>query len=240
MIELRNAWKAFGKNHPGLAYGNLVFQSGEIVGLLGENGAGKTTLLKIIMGLIPLHEGEVLIDGAPIGGQYADVAFITEEGSFIPSMTPLEYGEFLADFFPRFELEDYLRLTDFFLLPRNQPIRTFSRGQKSKLEISAGFSKRASCLLLDEPLLGHDIMAKGDVLKLLLSRLEGHETVIIATHHIDEIEHLIDRALILKQGKIAADVRMEELQTEGRELAHLIKVISGYDEERYKQLFPQG
>lgn len=240
MIELKNVWRSYGRKHASLSYGSLVFKQGEITGILGENGSGKTTLLKAIMGLGPVSEGEILIDGSRVRDHFHCMAFITEEGSFIPAFTPREYGRFLADFFPRFDSGYYRRLLDFFGLPEGVPIRTFSKGQKSKLEISAGFSKKADYILLDEPLLGHDLLARSDLLKLLLSQLQGHETVLVATHQIGEIQHLLDRAVILQKGSVAADVYIEELQQEGKDLTALMKEIARYQEDRYKELFPPG
>lgn len=126
MIELKNVKKYYGMKSIGLYNESIVINDGEIVGILGKNGSGKTTMLKAIMGLCELQAGEILIDGKPVSGQYEKMSFITEEGSFFPGMTPYEYGCFLADFVPAFNMERYCNLLKFFEIEIHAKIRTFS------------------------------------------------------------------------------------------------------------------
>ncbi|RXZ82627.1 ABC transporter ATP-binding protein [Paenibacillaceae bacterium] len=240
MLELSQVWKMYPKGQVGLYHVSAAIQSGEIVGILGGNGSGKTTLLKAIMGLGDLNGGKVLLDGRPVGEQYERVAFITEEGSYLPGMTPYEYGEFLADYYSRFSWKRYERLLKFFELESNHKIRSFSKGQKSKLEISAGFAKEADLVLMDEPFLGKDMFARRDFLKLMLSSLRGEETILIATHLIDEIEHVLDRALILRSGEIRADFYIDDMRQEGVTLEERLAQITGYEADRYKQAAIDG
>ena len=112
MIELRGVKNTMEETLR-LMKESVVINTGEVVGILGENGSGKTTLLKAIMGLCELTEGEILIDGKPVHRMYDRLAFITEEGSFFPDMKPLEYGEFLSEFVPGFDMERYRKLLNF-------------------------------------------------------------------------------------------------------------------------------
>lgn len=237
MIKFNNVWKAYKRSGYGvLACGELTIESGEIVGILGENGSGKTTMLKAIMGLTELQEGTILIDGKPVNEQYERLSFITEEGSFIPYQTPYEYAEFLQDFFPRFDFDRFKKLIKFFKLALHSKIRSFSKGQKAKLEISAGFSKGAKIILLDEPFLGNDLPTRQDFLKLMVASLDGDETILIATHLIDEIEQVIDRAIVLRYGQVKADVYIDDLRDEGKSLEALMKKISRYKANSYKEV----
>lgn len=205
MIQLKHIRKTYGNQGIGLNDESLIINNGEIVGVLGENGSGKTTLLKTIMGLCEVQAGEVLVDGRSVSEQYEKMAFITEEGSYFPYMTPYEYGIFLSDFIPAFDMERYIRLIKFFELEPYRKIKTFSKGQKSKLEVSAGFSKGAKYILMDEPFLGKDMFTRKDFLKLMVTSLKSEETILIATHLIDEVENFLDRAIILRYGRIKAD-----------------------------------
>lgn len=222
MIELKYVDKRYPTSNALLYINSLTIETGEIVGILGENGSGKTTLLKSIMGLGELQSGEITIAGKPVLDQYERMAFITEEGSFLPNSTPLEYGEFLAAFFPRFDQPYYAELLQRYELPIRRAIRTFSKGQKMKLEMSAGLAKRADYLLMDEPFVGKDVFARRDSLKLLMSGLRGGETVLISTHLIDEIENVIDRAIVLHQGLARADVTIDDLREEGKSLTDVM------------------
>lgn len=238
MIELyqvRKRW--YGKNTEKTAFSceTLTFGDGEAVGLLGANGAGKTTLLRCILGLCSF-EGEIQIDGAPVSRQYENLSFITEEGSFLPFLTPGQYGSFLADFWPRFDPERYRRLLEFFdLQAEDQPIGAFSKGQQAKLELAAGFSRGAKYILMDEPFLGKDVFTQRDFLKLMAGSLRGSETILLATHQVEEVEHFLDRAVILHEGRIAADLSVDSLRESGKTLLEVMQEVSGYDAERYRE-----
>ena len=90
---------------------------------------------------------------------------MTEQGTFFPFMTPVEHADFLEDYYDRFNRERYLKLLEYFELPKRKKAHTFSTGQKAKLEISIGFSKGCRYLLLDEPFLGNDVFTRRDFLR---------------------------------------------------------------------------
>lgn len=218
MIELKGVKKYYGRACIGLMKESVVIKKGEAVGILGENGSGKTTMLKAVMGLLELNEGEVLIEGKPAVKMHGKMAFITEEGSFFPNMKPLEYGEFLSNYVPGFDMKRYRGMLKHFSLDTTKKIRGFSRGQKSKLEISAGLCRNAEYIIMDEPFFGNDITTRRDFVKLMASGLEGNETILLATHLIDDIENFIDRAIILCHGRITADVYIDNMRNNGRTL----------------------
>ncbi|WP_372637957.1 ATP-binding cassette domain-containing protein [Cohnella sp.] len=225
MIELKYVDKRYPTSNALLYVQELKIGKGEVVGILGENGSGKTTLLKAIMGIGELQNGEITIEGQPVVRQYERMAFISEEGGFLPNKTPLEYADFLSAFFPRFDRPYFEQLLDRFELPTRRKARTFSKGQKMKLEMSAGLAKRPDYLLLDEPFVGKDVFSRRDSLKLMMSGLRGDETVLITTHLIDEIENVIDRAVVLNKGLIRADFRIDDLREEGRSLADAMEEV---------------
>lgn len=237
MIELKYVEKSYPGSNINLYITELTIRSGEVTAILGANGSGKTTLLKTIMGLgeTKYSHGHILIDGKPVHEQYERMAFITEEGSYLPQMTAQQYAQFLADFFPRFDIERYTKLLEFFELDPDVRIKTMSTGQKSKLEICAGFSKGAKYILMDEPFNGKDMFTRQDFLKLMISSLRDDETLIITTHIIDEIENVIDRAIILHEGRVKADVTIDELREEGLSLPEVMAKTAGYKPNLYKK-----
>ena len=234
MIELKYVEKRYPGSRMRLNINELSFQKGEIVAIVGANGSGKTTLLKTIMGIggAKYPYGHILIDGKPPEQQYHKLSFITEEGSYLPHMTPEQYALFLSDFYPAFNHARFANLLEYFELAPDQVIKTMSTGQRSKLEICAGFSKNAEYIIMDEPFNGKDMFTRRDFLKLMIASLKEEETILLTTHIVDEIENVIDRAIILHQGLVKADITMDELREQGISLADKMADITGYKPNR--------
>ena len=242
MIEVKNIWFSY-ETWDKFVLQDISFsvEQGEIVGVLGANGVGKTTLLKILAGLLPYKGGDegetrgVYIDGVPVREKNGDIAFISEAGSYLKDLTPKQFGEFLADFYPNFDMEYYEKLLRFFQL-EDKPIKKMSKGQKAKAEVAAGMAKKTKILIMDEPFIGKDMFTRQDFMQALAGSLTGEETIFITTHEIDEIENFIDRALILKDGGIVADVLMDDLRAQGKSLTGLMKEVTGYQEGNFAGL----
>ena len=236
MIEVKNVEKTYPVTGRVLTDISFTIPDGQIVGLLGRNGVGKTTLLKRMAGITG-GGGKVLYDGRPPEKCREDVAFLSGDGTFFPEMTPLEYGEFLCGFYPRFDRERFTRLLDFFELGLSlrQRAGSLSKGQKTRLELAAGFSRGAKYLLLDEPFSGKDVFSRKDFLKLLTAGLTKGETLVISTHDVEEMENIFDRAILLRYGGVKADLMAEEWQEGGVSLADLYADAMGYDPNRYRE-----
>ena len=137
MLELKNITKVYGKK-AALQDVSVAFAPGQIVGLFGENGAGKTTLMKCILGLIG-HKGEVTLDGEAIGcGNIARLSFATCEHSFFPRLSPKAHREFYGEHFPRFNDKRFAALMDFFSLPMDKALRSYSVGMQNQFEVVLG------------------------------------------------------------------------------------------------------
>lgn len=214
---------------------SFTAEKGEIIGILGANGVGKTTLLKLLAGLLTPRSGNVQINDKSAVASCGDIAFISEAGSYLKDLSPKEYGEFLADFYADFDMEFYQKLLAFFQL-ENKPIKKMSKGQKAKAEVAAGMAKKTKYIIMDEPFIGKDMFTRQDFMQALAGSLTGEETIFITTHEIEEIENFIDRALVLKDNKIAADVMMDDLRQEGKSLTGLLKEVSGYQDGGFTAL----
>lgn len=239
MIEVTNltkTWRRHGKT-VGLQETSFTVPNGQIVGILGENGAGKTTLLRAMAGLLPA-KGEALFDGLPAAKCYEHISYITGEGSYLPCLTVGEYGQYLAELHPAFDPARYVHLTDFLQLDYRDVIGRLSTGQKARVELAAGFAKRCRFYLMDEPFLGKDAFTRRDFLKLMSGTLRGGETILLSTHYLDDVEHFLDRALILHEGRVAADLTMDELAERGETLLARAGQVCGWDPQRYLR-FPE-
>ncbi|MEG0769141.1 MAG: ABC transporter ATP-binding protein [Ruthenibacterium sp.] len=235
MITVQHLQKIYSRRGKklGLLDADFTVQSGQIVGVLGANGAGKTTLLRTMAGLLPQTGGRVQFDGVPACDSYARLSYLTGEGSYFPCLSVGEYGAFLTDVHPAFSPQRYARFCEFFSLCAADPISRLSTGQRARVELAAGFAKKADYYLMDEPFLGKDVFTRRDFLKLMSATLRGGETVLLATHYIDEIDTFLDRALLLNEGRIVQDIDMEAMRAKGETLMDCMAVACGWDPERY-------
>ena len=234
MIEVRNlqkTWRRHGKT-VGLLEASFTIPDGQVVGILGENGAGKTTLLRAMAGLLPAR-GEALLDGKPAGAQYRRISYITGEGSYYPALTVAEYGALLADLHPAFDPARYAAFLQFFALEETAVIGQLSTGQRARVELAAGFGKRADYYLMDEPFLGKDPFTRRDCIKLMSGALHGQETILLCTHYLDDVESFLDRALILHAGRIVGDVLLDDLRAQGETLLDCMAALCGWDPQHY-------
>ena len=231
MIEIKNLTKTY-RGNTALKNVNLKLPRGEIVGLFGENGAGKTTLMKCILELLA-YRGNITLDGAPITHkQITKISFATCEHSFFPNLTAEGHRDFYAAHFPTFSHKRFDALMDFFALPRTKALRSFSAGQKNQFEVIMALCQGADYILMDEPFAGNDLFNREDFYKVLLGILEPHETVILSTHLIEEVAGFVDRAILIREGHIIGDVKIMDLEEEGRDLVDYIKDTYDYRGDR--------
>lgn len=232
MLELKDVKKSYLKGSKALDGVDLSIGPGEIVGLFGENGAGKTTLMKCILGLLR-YQGEITLDGDPITPKnIARLSFATCEHSYFPALTARAHRDFYQEHFPNFRTKRFSALMDFFQLPRNKTIRSFSTGQKNQFEVILALSQGADYILMDEPFAGNDIFNREDFYKVLLGILEPEETILLSTHLLEEVQHFIGRAVLIHQGKVAGDITTLELEEQGRGLMDFVKETYQYKADR--------
>lgn len=221
MLKLENVKKLYSNNR-GLRSTTIEFHEGEITGILGRNGSGKTTMLKGILNLLPLDDGIITFHDKSVEEQFEKVAFITEDGSYFPYMSAKEYGDFLILYYPAFSKERYFELLEQFEVSTTDTIRSLSKGQQLKVEISAGFAMNAKLIILDEPFTTLDVYAKEDTVKLLIEQVKDDVIILISTHNIEEIETVIDRCVVLDDGMIKEDIMMDDLNESGKDLRTLL------------------
>ena len=121
---------------------------------------------------------------------------------------------------------------EFFELPLNKPLRSFSTGQKNQFEVIMALSQGADYILMDEPFAGNDVFNREDFYKVLLGILEPHETVLLSTHLIEEVSGFIGRAVLIRSGQIVGDVDVSELEEQGTNLIDYIKHTYNYRADR--------
>ena len=235
MLELKSISKKYGVTRA-LKDVSLTLPQGQIVGLFGENGAGKTTLMKCILGLLS-HGGTITLDGAPINEKNIErLSFATCEHSFFPALSPKGHRDFYQAHFPRFNDKRFHALMDFFELPMNKPLRAFSAGMKNQFEVVMALSQGADYILMDEPFAGNDVFNREDFYKVLLGILEEHETGLLSTHLLEEVQHFISRAVLIRKGELVGDCTIEELEEQGKDLMTYVKETYCYQGDRVSRV----
>jgi ABC-2 type transport system ATP-binding protein len=232
MLELTNIKKTYQGGKVALDGVSLTLEPGQIIGLFGENGAGKTTLMKCILNFLK-YQGETKLDGEPISPKnITRISFATCEHSFFPTLTPKSHREFYAEHFPKFNPRRFDALMDFFELPKTKTLRSFSTGQKNQFEVILAVSQGADYILMDEPFAGNDVFNREDFYKVLLGILEPHETIVLSTHLLEEVEPIISRAILLHKGQVIGDTTTEELEEQGLGLMQYVKQCYNYRSDR--------
>ncbi len=214
-VKLSNVSKRYGKDFS-LKNVSLAFETGKIYGLLGPNGSGKSTTLKLIAGLVYPNGGKVEVDNEEVTRKICrKVAYLTELDMFYPSFTVGEMVEFYVSQFADFDPKKAEQLLQEMKLDPGKKIKQLSKGNRGRLKLVLALSRKSQVLLLDEPFSGLDPMVRDSIVKSLLSYINFDEqTVIIATHEIDEIEPLLDEAIVIFYGDIIGQKNVETLREE--------------------------
>ena len=232
MLELSNIKKVYQGGKVAVDGVSLTLEPGQIIGLFGENGAGKTILMKCILGFLRYY-GEITLDGEPITPKnIARLSFATSEHSFFPGLTAWAHREFYAEHFPSFNPKRFDALMEFFELPKTRPVGKFSTGQKNQFEVILAVSQGADYILMDEPFAGNDVFNREDFYKVLLGILEPHETILLSTHLLEEVEPIISRSVLMHKGQIIGDTTTEALEDQGQSLMQYVKQSYNYRSDR--------
>jgi len=125
---------------------------------------------------------------------------------------------------------------DFFELPMEKPLRAFSAGMKNQFEVVMALSQGADYILMDEPFAGNDVFNREDFYKVLLGILEEHETVLLSTHLLEEVQSFISRAVLLRKGELVGDCTIDELEEQGKDLMTYVKETYRYQGDRVSRV----
>ena len=194
----------------------LHFQSGKIYGLLGPNGSGKSTTLKMITGLVYPNKGDVTVLGEKATRQISKkVAYLTELDMFYDSFSVEKMIAFYESQFPDFNRNKANQLMKEMNLSGKKKIKQLSKGNRGRLKLVLTLSREVPIVLLDEPFSGLDPLVRDSIVRSLLTYINFDEqTVIIATHEIDEIEPIMDEVIAIYNGHIIGNENVEQLREE--------------------------
>ncbi len=235
LLKVRNLKKSYG-SHQVLKGVSFDIEKNNIVGLLGPNGCGKTSMIKSIVGLINDYEGEILINGQKPGMETKTiVAYLPERNYLAPWMTPKNAIDYMADFYKNFDKEKAVKMAETFQLPLKQKIKTMSKGQQEKLQLLLVMSRKADIYILDEPLGGVDLVSREFILETIMRNHAENSTILLSTHLIYDIEKVLDRVLMIKDGNLVVNKTVEQITSEnGGTVEDLFREVFRYDAQAFE------
>lgn len=195
---------------------DLQIPTGRIVGLIGPNGAGKTSALKAILGLTT-YEGNLSVLGK---NPSKDRAALMEEVCFIADVAVLprwirvwQLIELTENIHPKFSREKFLQYLSSTKITLKHKVRQLSKGMVAQLHLAIVMSIDVKLLVLDEPTLGLDILfRKQFYTNLLNDYFDEQRTILITTHQVEEIEHILSDLIFIQDGRIVLNSSMEDIQ----------------------------
>lgn len=186
---------------------SMEVQPGMITGLIGRNGSGKSTTFKALLGLIHPDGGdrglwEKAEELKPEDKQKLGVVFA--DSGFSMYLTAAGVANIMKSIYPDFDREKFLQQCRRFNLPTDKKIKEFSTGMKAKFKVLAALSHKAELLILDEPTVGLDVIARDEVLNMLREYMEENESssILISSHISSDLESLCDDFYMIHAGKI--------------------------------------
>lgn len=218
MIKIEHLTKKYGERY---AINDISFsvEKGEIVGFLGPNGAGKTTTMSILTGYLSSTSGRASIDGYDI---LEHPMIVKKKIGYLPEMPPLyldmtvrEYLEFIFDL-KKCTLDKKAHINDIASVVKiddvmNRMIKNLSKGYRQRVGIAGALVSNPEVIIFDEPTNGLDPKQIIDI-RNLIKELGKDHTVILSTHILSEVKSICDRIIIINDGKIVADKRVDELE----------------------------
>jgi ABC-2 type transport system ATP-binding protein len=216
VIEARGLRKSFGKTIA-LDGVDLQIEEGRILGLIGPNGAGKSTALHAILGLTP-YQGELKVLGRDPWSErdqlMRDVCFIADVAVLPRWLRVSQAIDYVAGVHPRFDrakAEGFLAKTS---IKRASKVRELSKGMVTQLHLALVMAIDAKLLVLDEPTLGLDLLYRKQFYDSLLNEyFDGTRTIVVTTHQVEEVEHVLTDVMFIQRGRIVLDCSMEALET---------------------------
>jgi ABC-2 type transport system ATP-binding protein len=214
VISARNLRKTYGRN---VAVDSVSFDipAGRIVGLIGPNGSGKTTTLKAALGLVPF-EGELKVLGLDPRTQrdelMENVCFIADVAVLPRWLKVKDAIDFVAGVHPKFDRAKAQRYIEHTKLKPDMKVKEMSKGMIVQLHLALVMAIDAKLLVLDEPTLGLDIMFRKQFYQNLLEDyFDEDKTIVVTTHQVEEIEHILTDLMFIRDGKIVLSMTMDEV-----------------------------
>jgi len=222
VIDVRSLSVSYGKKRV-LESISFNVNPGEVVALLGDNGAGKSTLIRQILGLEPVRNGEVAVYGRNVWRDRAKlmsrIGYVPEDADAAPDMTVGICTEFLRRLYASWDVALVARAMERSRVGAKQRFGDLSKGQKKRISLAWALAPSPDLLVLDDPTLGLDAVSRKELFEEMIRDLADRgTTVFLTSHDLGGIEAIADRVIILKNGAVALDERVDDLKSRFRRL----------------------
>lgn len=201
VISIKNLQKVYSNGVQAIRGIDLTVKEQFVHALLGPNGAGKTSTIKSILGLIKF-KGEIKVLGENIDKVRDRIAFVPEEKSFYDYLTPRSSVNMCKRLFENFDEKEAYRLLEYFEIPLNKKIKSFSNGMKTSVYLTLALAQDVDLYIFDEPTTGLDPIKRSNLLELLRQKVIDGKTILYSSHIIPEVEKIADYVSIMYKGKI--------------------------------------
>lgn len=212
---------------------NLKIPEGKIYGIIGPNGVGKTTLLRCLTGIYETTKGLVKYDGENVYDNpkvKEIIGYVADENIMHPNFRVKDLIKFYKYSYTKFDEKKFKELNEIFKIPERKFIFQLSKGMKMRLSIMLAFSIHAKYLILDEPTSGLDAILKNKLLKIFADEVyDNNTTIIISSHHLNELERICDDVAILDNGVISYENSLENMKNK------IKKIQIAFDEPVYEE-----
>jgi ABC-2 type transport system ATP-binding protein len=222
VIQIEQLVKTYGSKNV-LQNVSLSIPAGQTLALLGRNGAGKTTMIRILLGLLPADSGVCRLGGVdpavdPLKVR-SNVGYLAEDQTMYGWMTPVELCLFLTPFYPTWDMTLARDSLDRFEIPCHTRIGRLSKGQAVKLGLVVALAHRPAIVILDDPAMGLDPIARKEFNRDLVEHLQTSGcTVLYSSHLLDEVEAVADAVAILDRGKIVRTATTDRLRDDVKQV----------------------
>jgi len=215
LMEINNLTKYYGK-FKALDDINLTIPRGKIIGLLGKNGAGKSTLMRCMLGLLK-YEGKITFKNNSVSDMghraFENMAFIPDVSGLDDRLTVQQTLDFVSTVNPAWKQATTINLLEKSKLPLSAKVAALSKGMKTKLYLLVTLSLDVDYLILDEPTIGLDITFRKEFFNTILGEFfDESKTILISTHQVEEVEHILQDIVFIHKGKIILQSDIEELK----------------------------
>ena len=220
MLSIKNLTKTYKNGKEAVSDLTLEIEAGDIYGFIGPNGAGKTTTIKAVVGIMDFDHGEITIDGHSVKEESilckSITAYIPDNPDLYDHLTGIQYLNFIGDIFiveKNLRQERIRKYADDFEITSNlgDLISSYSHGMKQKLALISAFIHMPRLLILDEPFVGLDPKASIILRNIMHDLCKNGSAIFFSTHVLDVAEKLCTKIAIIKNGRLIASGKTEDI-----------------------------